>query len=604
MSDSALGVGEADGSPIRTNDYQWFRSYPKNVDWYAELKAEPLPDILDRTVREFPNATCTYFMGATMTYKQIGTLVNKAAKGLQQAGVKKGMRVGLLLPNAPYFPILYYAILKAGGVVVNFNPLYTIEEIAHQAKDSGTSMMVTLDLTALFPKAEALLASHTIDKAIICPFASILPGLKGMLFKLLKSKELAKLDASPQRAKIVKYDDLIANDGQYIPVPIDVNDVAVLQYTGGTTGIPKGAMLTHSNLSINLKQADLWEPGVPKGTERIMSILPFFHVFAMTSIMNRGISNASTMILVPRFDVEMVLKLIRDTKPTVMPGVPTLFNALRSHPKLKPEDLKSLRSGVSGGAPLPVELKRNFEKEAGVILVEGYGLSETSPVATCNPLGGPLKEGSIGLPMPRTIISLRSLEDPTKEVPLGEKGEICIAGPQVMKGYWNKPEETKAVFVGEFFRTGDVATMDEDGFTYIVDRIKDLIIVLRLQCLSAPDRGGDLPASGGRGGDGDRHSGRLSRRGAESVRQAARREDSNPGGYVEIPRTEAVEDRDARADRVPRRVAEDHGRQAVEEGAARRRDHALSGIPSIAPNVAPASQPGRTGLSVRRGARS
>jgi long-chain acyl-CoA synthetase len=207
-----------------------------------------------------------------------------------------------------------------------------------------------------------------------------------------------------------------------------------------------------------------------------MAILPFFHVFAMTTIMNRGIANAAMMILLPRFDVDMALKIIRETKPTIMPGVPTLFNALRNHPKLKPEDLKSLRSGISGGAPLPVELKRNFEKEAGVIIVEGYGLSETSPIATCNPLDGPVKEGSIGLPVPRTLISLRSLDDPAQEVPLGEKGEICIAGPQVMKGYWNKPQETEAVFVGEFFRTGDVAVMDEDGFIYIVDRIKDLIL--------------------------------------------------------------------------------------------------------------------------------
>jgi long-chain acyl-CoA synthetase len=391
--------------------------------------------------------------------------------------VRKGTRVGLLLPNVPYYPILYYAILKAGGIVVNFNPLYTIEEITHQAKDSGITMMVTLDLAVLFPKAEALLAAGTIEKLIVCPFPKVLPALKAMLFKLLKSKELARPDTSPHSAKIVSFDKLTANDGNYDRVAIDPDeDVAVLQYTGGTTGVPKGAMLTHSNLSINLQQADLWEPGVEKGTERIMAILPFFHVFAMTTIMNRGIANAAMMILLPRFDVAMALKIIRETKPTIMPGVPTLFNALRNHPKLKPEDLKSLRSGISGGAPLPVELKRNFENEAGVIIVEGYGLSETSPIATCNPLDGPVKEGSIGLPVPRALISLRSLDDPAQEVPLGEKGEICIAGPQVMKGYWNKPQETEAVFVGEFFRTGDVAVMDEDGFIYIVDRIKDLIL--------------------------------------------------------------------------------------------------------------------------------
>lgn len=477
MSDAMLHGSPRGAEEQGRNDYQWLRSYPQNVDWFAELTGEPLPDILDRTVRDYGASTCTYFMGATMKYDEIGALANKAAKGLQELGVKKGTRVGLLLPNVPYYPILYYAILKAGGIVVNFNPLYTIEEITHQAKDSGITMMVTLDLAVLFPKAEALLAAATIEKLIVCPFPKVLPGLKAMLFKLLKSKELARPDASPHSAKIVSFDALTANDGNFSPVAIDPDeDVAVLQYTGGTTGVPKGAMLTHSNLSINQQQADLWEPGVEKGTERIMAILPFFHVFAMTTIMNRGIANAAMMILLPRFDVAMALKIIRETKPTIMPGVPTLFNALRNHPKLKPEDLKSLRSGVSGGAPLPVELKRNFEKEAGVIIVEGYGLSETSPIATCNPLEGPVKEGSIGLPVPRTLISLRSLDDPAQEVPLGEKGEICIAGPQVMKGYWNKPQETEAVFVGEFFRTGDVAVMDEDGFIYIVDRIKDLIL--------------------------------------------------------------------------------------------------------------------------------
>ncbi|WP_245297180.1 MULTISPECIES: long-chain fatty acid--CoA ligase [Rhodomicrobium] len=477
MTDTTLGAARMDRAAGTSGDYQWFRTYPKSVDWYAELKGEPLPDILDRTVSEYPNAICTSFMGATLTYREIGALADKAAKGLQQLGVTKGTRVGLLLPNVPYYPVLYYAILKAGGIVVNFNPLYTVEEIAHQAKDSGASIMITLDLKAIFPKAEALLASGVLSKLIVCPFPKVLPGLKGMLFKLAKGKELVKINASAQKAKIVSFDTLLDNDGNYKRVPIDPDsDVAVLQYTGGTTGTPKAAMLTHSNLSINLKQADLWEMHIEKGTERIMAILPFFHVFAMTTIMNRGISNAAMLILVPRFDIDMVLKLIRVTKPTTMPGVPTMFNALRNHPKMNPNDLKSLRTGVSGGAPLPVELKRNFEKEAGVILVEGYGLSETSPVATCNPVEGPVKEGSIGLPMPGTILSLRSLEDPTKEVPLGEKGEICIAGPQVMKGYWNKPEETKAAFVGKFFRTGDVGIMDADGFTYIVDRIKDLIL--------------------------------------------------------------------------------------------------------------------------------
>jgi len=476
MTDTAAIGDSQTGAPLR-NDYPWLANYPESVDWFADLKGEPLPDLLDRTVRDYGSSICTNFMGATMDYRQIGELADKAAKGFQDLGVGKGTRVGLLLPNVPYYPILYYAILKAGGIVVNFNPLYTSQELERQAKDSGIEMMATLDLNAIFPKMEPMLASGAIRKAIVCPFPRVLPGLKSTLFKLLKSKELSKIEASPHRDKIVTFDDLTANRGDFAPVTIDPdNDIAVLQYTGGTTGVPKGAMLTHSNLSINIQQVDLWEGSVQKGTDRIMSILPFFHVFAMTTILNRGIANAAQLILVPRFDVDMVLKLIRKTKPTIMPGVPTLFNALRNHPKLKAEDLKSLRSGISGGAPLPVELKKNFEKEAGVIIVEGYGLSETAPVATCNPLEGATKEGSIGLPMPRTVVSLRSLEDPAQEVPKGEKGEICIAGPQVMKGYWNRPDETANAFTGDFFRSGDVAIMDDDGFFYIVDRIKDLIL--------------------------------------------------------------------------------------------------------------------------------
>jgi long-chain acyl-CoA synthetase len=477
MPDTMMSAGRAATHTHSPDEYPWLKCYPKNADWYATLKGEALHEVLDRTVRDYGASICTYFMGATKSYKEIGAEVDKAAKGLQQMGVKKGTRVGLLLPNVPYYPILYYAILKAGGIVVNFNPLYTIDEITHQAKDSGAEIMATLDLAVLFPKVEALLASGALKRAIICPFPKVLPGLKGVLFKLFKGKELAKVSASQQAAKITSYADLTANDGKCACPAIDPDtDIAVLQYTGGTTGTPKAAMLTHANLTINVKQADLYQGDFGKGSERLMAVLPFFHVFAMTTILNRGVANASQIILVPRFDLEMVMQLIRDTKPTIMPGVPTLFNAIRHYPKLKPEDLKSLRSGISGGAPLPIELKRNFEKEAGVSLVEGYGLSETSPIATCNPPDGPVKEGSIGLPMPGTIISLRSLDDPAQEVPLGEKGEICIAGPQVMKGYWNKPEETKAAFIGEFFRTGDVATMDDEGFAYIVDRIKDLII--------------------------------------------------------------------------------------------------------------------------------
>ena len=457
--------------------YPWLKTYPKDVDWNAPLKGVPLQSLLEKTAAEHGGRVCSNFMGKTLTYAEIDGLANKVAAGLQQRGVRKGVNVGLLLPNTPTFIIFYYGILKAGGTVVNFNPLYTIEELSHQARDARLQMMVTLDLAALFPKAQAVLTNNAVNSLVVAPFAPLLPGLKSVLFKLLKKKDVADWRASPHGNRIIDYNHLIDNDGKPDPVSIDpLNDVAVLQYTGGTTGTPKGAMLTHANLSINAQQATLWAPDLEQGGERVMGILPFFHVFAMTSVMNFAIAKAATMILVPRFELKEGLKLIRKVKPTVMPGVPTLYNALMNSPDLRPGDLASLKFCISGGAPLPIEMKRGFEKISGCHLVEGYGLSETSPSATCNPIAGVNKEGSIGIPMPGTRLSMRSLDDSAEEVPLGAQGEICIAGPQVMKGYWQRPKETADVMVGEFLRTGDVGYMDAEGYTFIVDRIKDIII--------------------------------------------------------------------------------------------------------------------------------
>jgi long-chain acyl-CoA synthetase len=416
-------------------------------------------------------------MGRTQTYAQINALSDRVAAGLQQRGVGKGVNVGLFLPNVAAFIVFYYGILKAGGTVVNFNPLYTVEEITHQARDAQIKLMVTLDLKALFPKVEALLANGAISGAVVCPFADELPGIKSVLFKLFKRKEIAGWQGSAQRGKIIPLAELTANPGKPTPVAIDPrNDIAVLQYTGGTTGVPKGAMLTHANLSINTRQNVLWAPDLVDGEERVMGILPLFHVFAMTTVMNFAVAKAATMILVPRFELKAALKLIVRERPTVMPGVPTLYNAFMNAEDLKPGDLASLKFCVSGGAPLPIEIKRGFEKASGCKLVEGYGLSETSPSASGNPVDGINKEASIGVPLPGTRLSIRSLDDPAQEVSLGENGEICIAGPQVMKGYWQRPKETADVMVGEFLRTGDVGYMDVDGYTFIVDRIKDIII--------------------------------------------------------------------------------------------------------------------------------
>jgi long-chain acyl-CoA synthetase len=464
---------------VRANDaaYPWLSHYPKDVDWHQKFTPAPLYDLLDSAVAKYGPKTATNFLGKALTYKEIGQATERAAAGLQKLGIKKGSKVGLLLPNCPTFIIYYFAVLKAGGTVVNYNPLYTLDELAFQVKDSETEIMVTLDLKVLFDKVEGLMKAGALKRSIVASFPSLLPGAKSVLFKLFKAKEMAHPNKSPVAGSVVWDEEVRNNDGKYQRVDIDpVNDVAVLQYTGGTTGTPKGAMLTHANVGINAQQSKAWATNLQPGGERVLAALPFFHVFAMTAVMNFALSQGAELVIMPRFVLDDAMKLIDKSKPTVMPGVPTMYIAMLNHPKLKSFNMSSLKFCLSGGAPLPVDVKQRFEKLTGCKLVEGYGLSETSPAATCNPLEGPVKEGSIGQPLPATIISLRDLADPSKEVPLGEKGEICIKGPQVMKGYWKRPEETGSQFIGDFLRTGDVGIMDEQGFTFIVDRIKDLII--------------------------------------------------------------------------------------------------------------------------------
>ncbi|MEZ5843475.1 MAG: long-chain fatty acid--CoA ligase [Hyphomicrobiaceae bacterium] len=469
-----LGKADASGRDVAR---AWLAAYPRNVDWDQRFEAKPLQSLLDDAAAHYPTAPCTNFFGRKSTYREIATEVDRVAAGLQRAGVSKGDKVGLFLPNCPAFIVYYYAILKAGGVVVNYNPLYTVEELAYQVKDSQTRLMVTLDLNVLFSKVDALMVSGALERAIVVSFPGQLPTAKAVLFKLFKGRELAAVSRSAAADRVLAESQLVAGAGAPAPVPVDAEtDIAILQYTGGTTGTPKGAMLTHANAYINVMQVVSWAPELGMATERVMGVLPFFHVFAMTVVMNFGIARAAEIVIMPRFVLDDAMKLIDKTKPTVMPGVPTLFNAIMNHPKLKSYDLASLKFCLSGGAALPLEVKQRFERLTGCKVVEGYGLSETSPVATCNPLDGPVKEGSIGQPLPQTLLSLRALDDPTRVVTQGETGEICIAGPQVMKGYWMKPEETANAFVDGFLRTGDVGHMDEEGFFYITDRIKDLII--------------------------------------------------------------------------------------------------------------------------------
>ena len=441
--------------------------------WSDYTGTEPIYSLLDDSAARFCDRPCVDFLGRSYSYAEISDLVNRAAQGFQQIGVEKGTRVGLCLPNTPYFVICYYAILKAGGTVVNFNPLYVSREVEHQIEDSGTEIMVTLDLRQLYPKIAHALDTTGLKKIVICQMSEILPPVKGLLFATLKRSELANI---PEDLRHIQFDMLVKTDGAPDPVDIDIReDVAVLQYTGGTTGIPKGAMLTHSNLMANTRQLQKLVSAV-EGEERILAVLPFFHVFAMTAIMNHGIAMGAELILLPRFELEQVLNILDSRKPTIFHAVPTIYTAINGHEDLDKYDLTCLKFCISGGAPLPLDVKRQFEERTGCFLCEGYGLSEASPVVACNPFDGTAKDGSIGRLLPATEVKFLSLTPPHNEVKQGEKGEVCVRGPQVMAGYWGQPEETAKVLRDGYLHTGDVGYRDEDGFLFLVDRIKDLII--------------------------------------------------------------------------------------------------------------------------------
>ncbi|MFC6622431.1 long-chain-fatty-acid--CoA ligase [Novosphingobium panipatense] len=430
-----------------------------------------LTDLLDHAVQEHGSWPAVDFMGRKWSYEEIGNLVKRAARGLQDLGVEKGTRVGLCLPNTPYYVIAYFAVLRIGGIVVNFNPLYTEREIAHQVNDSGCEVMIATDLAISLPKLEPLVGTGTLKRIVVCPFADALPAMKRHAFLLFKRSDIAH---EPHDVRYVRWATLIARDAEPDPVDRVPDDLAVLQYTGGTTGVPKGAMLSHANLAANSAQMIAHVGSMPEKQERTLGVLPLFHVFALTTVLNYSVDTAAEMILLPRFEMKSFLATAKRTKPTQFFGVPTLYTAL-NHQQLHGE-FDCVRVCISGGAPLPLEVRREFEQRTGVRVVEGYGLSEASPIIACNPLDGLVKDNSCGPAFPGTVLEIRDPADPARLCAQGEKGEVCARGPQVMEGYWNRPEDTDKTFTDGALRTGDIGYLDEDGYLFLVDRIKDVIL--------------------------------------------------------------------------------------------------------------------------------
>jgi long-chain acyl-CoA synthetase len=403
-------------------------------------------------------------------------MVNKVAAGMQELGIGPGVNVGLLLPNSLYFVLCYYAILKAGGTVVNYNPLSAADEIVHQALDSDTRFLVTLDVEALSAKVEAVLQRTPLVKLILCHPTDILPIPHRWVFRLMRRRRAATRPV--KKDGYCRLTSLLTGNRRLRPVEVrPLEDVAVLQYTGGLNGVPKGAMLTHANLYVNAWQASSWLPDLRPGAEKIIVALPLCHGFGMTVAMNAGVLMAAEFILIPQFKTTAVLRAIEKRRATIFPGVPTMFAMIGGFDQVARYDLSSLKICLSGGASLPERVKQRFERRTGCRLIEGYGLTEATAVVTCNTADEAAEEACVGLPLPGTVVEVVSLSRRKEVLSPGEKGEVCVSGPQVMKGYWRRPEETAAALANGRLHTGDTGYVDDSGRVHLTGRIKPLILV-------------------------------------------------------------------------------------------------------------------------------
>ncbi|MGB3473070.1 MAG: long-chain fatty acid--CoA ligase [Erythrobacter sp.] len=453
-------------------------NYHHPTPWDASFEPMTLPDMLARSVAHDDGAPLLHFLGRTYSYGDIHAEARRFAAGLVAMGIEQGDRIGLFLPNVPIYASAYYGAMMAGAIVVNFSPLYSVEELSWQVGDSGTKALVTLDVPELYDTASKVLHASGLETLIVGQLSTMLPWIKGTALKMFKRSQIADVDWSDNT---FSWGEMLKTWPEDEPTLDRIEDLALLQYTGGTTGRPKGAMLGHSQLSINAQQVASINPHNDPRKEVFMGALPFFHVFANTALLNHAVASGASIAMVPRFETRQVLQTIQQYKATGFPGVPTMFQAMLDHPDLAKTDLSSLRVCISGGAPMPAPVHEKFEAVTGVRVVEGYGLTESSGVVSANPYEGVRKKGTIGQLVPGTHIILLDKEDPTQLAPDGEPGELAVHGPQIMRGYWNRPETQAETFVERdgksWLRTGDVAVMDEDGFLKIVDRIKDMISV-------------------------------------------------------------------------------------------------------------------------------
>jgi len=453
----------------------WLKSYVKGVPEKVNYENKPLNYFLEQSSKNFSERPALMFQGYKLSYFQMQNMVDKFATALNDWGIKKGDSVAILLPNMIQCVVAYYSILKIGGIVVMNNPLYSDVELEHQFNDSGAKALITIDLLA--NRMIDLRKKTAIKKIVIARIGDYLPFPKNLLFPLVAKKEGLAADVKAAD-EVYDWKDVIKNYSATPPsVDIKMSDTAQYQYTGGTTGVSKGVILTHENLSKQVQQVAAWFPNLEKGTERMLGALPYFHVFGLSVAMNFSIYMGWVDILVPKPQADPLLQTITKFKPTFAPLVPTMYIGLLNHPDIDRADFSSIKGSFSGSAPLPLEIIKTYEKKTGSVICEGFGMTESSPVTHINPFEkGKPKPGSIGIPISDTEAKIVDIDDGITEMPLGETGELVIRGPQVMKGYYGLEVDTKNTLRDGWLHTGDIAKVDEDGYFYIVDRLKDMII--------------------------------------------------------------------------------------------------------------------------------